>query len=295
MRHRPCRDMRSVTKLVPIFSLGLLLSWLSTACVSHVNPSFSAYRIIRPNISAAEIRLEYNAENNWDARMISAAVEAAIPKATRWGPLENQVVISIYPTHDDLERAIRKPGVHWLRAWATYDHIHLQAPSTWGSGSLERRVNELIAHELTHVVMYQQVGNAKSWRTINIPLWFREGMASVTAGQAAGRLPRDVLAERLVALQFDGDPVLEADKIVNNHPQEVYSLGHWLFADLLELKGEAPIRAMLRGLRSGQSFREAWHKHLGDYMDTYIASWTERLVTHGAAGGANATASPPLL
>src|SRR6185295_2154512 len=45
-------------------------------------------------------------------------------------------------------------------------------------------VDELMLHELTHCVMYQRSASAADWSRKRIPLWFREGMASVTASQS---------------------------------------------------------------------------------------------------------------
>ena len=52
------------------------------------------------------------------------------------------------------------------------------------------QVAELLTHELTHCLMYQRSATADSWPYKGIPLWFREGMASVTAHQGYRR-PHD--------------------------------------------------------------------------------------------------------
>ena len=53
-------------------------------------------------------------------------------------------------------------------------------------------LNELLTHELTHCVMYQRAGTDLNWSLKGIPLWFREGMASVTAGMATWCQPSTV-------------------------------------------------------------------------------------------------------
>ena len=79
------------------------------------------------------------------------------------------------------------------RAWAFADQVLLQSPRTWNpvGGADDDELAELIAHEVTHALMYQlmQPGDDPSWAVEEPPLWFREGMASVTAGQGHRRPP----------------------------------------------------------------------------------------------------------
>ena len=108
----------------------------------------------------------------------------AVSAAERWGRILEPVVVTIHPTHQALEAAAHREGFPWLRAWARRASVDLQSPRTWSRGrASDAAMTQILAHELTHCVMYQWSALDRSRLNRGIPLWFREGMASVTAGQ----------------------------------------------------------------------------------------------------------------
>ena len=256
------------------------------ACAAKQNVRFDRYRdYLFPELEA-QIHVEYTSENHWDAEFVAEAMKHAVPKVSQWGRFREPLLIRIFPKHENLEQAIERRNYPWLRGWSRFDEILLQAPSTWGGVKLEKRVRELITHELTHVVMYQTIGDADDWYGKPIPFWFREGMASFVAEQGHFRLSRIELAAYYLGEGYVGDPISEAAKIVRTHPKEVYSVGHWMFSDLVEKVGREKIVRLMRTMRQGLTFREAWLETLGFPLSEFVDDWRETLI----AGGGNSPA-----
>jgi hypothetical protein len=118
----------------------------------------------------------------------------------------------------------------WLRAWAGYAVVHLLPPATWSDPARPARV-ERLAHELTHLAIYQGLGDEADARRVAPPFWFVEGAASVVARQGARRLP---LAE-VVARARDRNPLVRADALLEREHHLAYGAAHHaveaLFAD----------------------------------------------------------------
>src|SRR4051812_39900381 len=72
-----------------------------------------------------------NEGSSADRQAIESALEKATPGLARWGGLEQPVTVYLLASHDDLESAVHRRGFGWLRAWARYDDVIFQAPSTW--------------------------------------------------------------------------------------------------------------------------------------------------------------------
>jgi hypothetical protein len=211
----------------------------------------------------------YSEEDENVLPRLKQALEAAEPAVRRWGNLREPVTIEIVPNHQLLEKAINHPGDSWLKAWARYDEVFLQSPRTWGPiGPTQGELNELIVHELTHCLMYQLSSDRRSWSSKQFPLWFREGIASFTAGQGY-RWP----TLRELARFLDEHP--EVDLI--NHPEAlyqsdsdiVYSAAHHAFAFLVERFGEAAVRQILLTMRAGPTFPASFEKVTGIDLATF--------------------------
>ena len=127
-------------------------------------------------IPAGRFELEFDSADVPSERAIRAAIVAAQPRLAPWGALREPVTIQILPTHALLEAAVDRPGYPWLRAWARYDVVFVQSPRTWRwpFGGTQVEINDLLLHELTHCLMYQQAADRTGWSRKEIPLWFRE-------------------------------------------------------------------------------------------------------------------------
>src|SRR4051794_32475980 len=137
----------------------------------------------------------YTRPDTLEVGRISSDLLSAGPLLARWGTFREGVRIFVYADHATLERVAQRKDYPWLRAWATSDQILLQSPRTWEADSeaaLAQELSELLVHELTHSLMYQLMeptdGPAYPGDAEEPPLWFREGMASVTAAQGHRRL-----------------------------------------------------------------------------------------------------------
>lgn len=191
------------------------------------------------------------------------AVEVAAPRAMRWGELRFPVEVRVHPTHDDLEEAAGYKDLPWLRAWATDRIIHLQSPRTWGGGETEERLGELLAHEMTHVVMYQNALSEGGIGRLQIPIWFLEGMASVTAEQGYRRHEAGYLG-RYLAKNPSANLLRPSLALYREQRDLVYSAAHLTFLYLVESSGEEIVRAILARMREGATFDQSFLQEVGE-------------------------------
>ena len=265
------------------------LAVLAAGCAHHSGRGPA--RLDPVAVDGQAFRIQYWPGDEKAARQVRAALALAVPRATRWGRLASPVLITIHPTHQALEAAAHREDHPWLRAWARHASIELQSPRTWEpldfllGGPTDQQVAELLTHELTHCVMYQAVGGEYTWTQRDIPLWFREGLASVTADQGYKRAgpeaiwrfyrevqgsgdgvprPGDALAEA----RARGDPLTRPDwpldePLYQRDADLVYGTAHWAFRFLLDRYGEAPVRGVLARMGRGQPFGEAFSAETG--------------------------------
>jgi hypothetical protein len=276
------------------------------ACAPRVRESGPA-RKETITVGTTIVQLEYEERDAGAARRVAAALEKAVPCAEQWGRLRVPVTIVLQPSHEALEAAVHRQGYRWLRAWARFDTIDLQSPRTWNllfSPSVDE-VAELLAHELTHCVMYQQAGSAWSWTYQGIPLWFREGMASVTAGQGNERPGREALrafwARSLLAHAPDadgaqgsggaaartaraGDPIADPEPLYQRDAELVYGAAHHAFAFLLERYGADRIRQVLSVMAEGHTFPPAFQHAIGISVEEFLAEFRRYIAWEGWRG-----------
>src|SRR5437764_8642843 len=128
--------------------------------------------------------LQYSPADAREVGRIEAGLLSAGPRLARWGTFRQGVWVRIFPDHKSLEDAVDRRGYPWLRAWAFGDQVLLQSPRSWSpeGKAQDDDIVELLTHELTHALMYQlmQPATEPPWAQEEPPLWFREGMASVT-------------------------------------------------------------------------------------------------------------------
>jgi hypothetical protein len=259
---------------------ALLATFLLAGCAARLSAPREA-RSQELTVGTARFRIVYWPEDAAAARDVRRALERAAPKVARWGGLRHPVTITIHPSHDALEGAVHRPGYDWLRAWARFQTIDVQSPRTWSFfGASERKLDELVTHELTHCAMYQVAGDDLTWMYKEIPRWFSEGIASVTAGQGyryggleelyefyQDKLPgsgdgipgRGRAVRALVAMP--GDPIVDPDPLYQDQSHVVYGAAHHAAEFLIARYGEARVLEVLRlmgkGLRFPAAFKEA--------------------------------------
>jgi hypothetical protein len=260
--------------------LALAAAWLACACAPRAGHGGEP-RTQEVVTETGKFWIVYAPEDAASAERVREALEAATTRVARWGGLRLPVTITIHPDHDALEAAVHRQNYDWLRAWARFQTIDLQSPRTWGFfGASRKKLDELVAHELTHCAMYQLAGDELTWMYKEIPRWFAEGVASVTAGQgyryggiealyefyqeklpgSGDGDPSRARAAAYVAPQ-PGDPIVDPDTLYQDQSQVVYGAAHHAAEFLIARYGEGRVLEVMRlmgtGLRFPAAFREA--------------------------------------
>ena len=258
------------------FWLPLLVAAL-TACSARRTSNTVPQPPLTSRVEAGPhaFEVEYDPGDEWNAARVLQALDRAGDRVTRWGDLKSSVVVRVHPTHDALERSLGLTGYPWLRAWARSDQIALQSPGSWGEGRVvpESDLEELITHELTHVLMYQLI-EVQAGRDLpprpEPPLWFREGMASVTAGQGHRRWGHEELAAW--TKKHPGVDLLRPDpEVYRTEKEAVYGAAHRAFELLLRVAGERGVRDILRHHGEGHSFEDAFALATGKAIAAFEA------------------------
>jgi hypothetical protein len=260
------------------------LSWalVLAGCATAPPPAPQQSReVLLPD---ARFVISFGAADEAPAAMIASVLTAAEAPLKRWGSFARPVSIRIRASHAELEAAAGRSHYPWLRAWARPDTVDVQSPRTWSlSGASAHQVSELLAHELTHCLMYQLDGDQ------DVPLWFLEGMASVTSGQDY-RPPEEELW-RYLKQHPHADLLRDADTLYRDDSRIVYGAAHRAFALLLRRYGDDGIRGILAAMSTGQdfpsAFRTATQRSEADYMqefDRYIRSEAWRPAWPARAG-----------
>ena len=219
--------------------------------------------------------LEFSEADSSVVDRLSRGVEGAAPSIRRWGELRSPVKLEVLPTHELLEEAVNRQGYDWLKAWARYDEVFLQSPRTWGLiGPKQSEVTELLTHELTHCMMYQQSSERLSWSDKGFPLWFREGMASYTAGQGY-RWPRLEDLARFLDGHPREDPIQRPEELYRTESDIVYSAAHHAFSYLVQRQGESGVRAILHAMLPGPKFSEAFEQVTGTRVEQFTAEFKQ--------------------
>ncbi|MHB1846963.1 MAG: hypothetical protein ACYCWW_19245 [Deltaproteobacteria bacterium] len=193
-----------------------------------------------------------------ELRLVAQAAERALPALERFGDPPAVVHIVLVPTHAALEQATHRYGYRWLRAWSRYDIVLVQDPRTWGLFlGTETQIARLLTHELTHCAMFQAAGSAQGWSHKAIPLWFREGMASVVAGEEGRRW-----SEKEVGATLRDEPLLlpltQGDELQREDPALVYSAAHWAYLYFERRFGQKAVPELLARLRGGDIWPDAF-------------------------------------
>jgi hypothetical protein len=217
--------------------------------------------------------LKYSDADEEVVPRIKMALNASAPALRRWGTLRERVTVEIVPNHQLLEEATHHPGYGWLRAWARYDEVFLQSPRTWGSITpTQSELNELISHELTHCLVYQLSSDRSSWSKKEFPLWFREGIASFTAGQSY-RWPSLSELARFLREHPDIDLINHPESVYKSESDMVYSAAHHAFTFLVKRYGEPAVRQILVGMRDGPTFSESFKNVTGTDVSAFAAEF----------------------
>jgi hypothetical protein len=259
-------------------------------------------RLDTVEIDGQVFRIHYWQEDEAAAAQVARALARAVPRIARWGKLTKEVTITIRPTHEALEKEVHVEGYDWLRAWARYQIIDLQSPRTWGwFGAKDSEVVEILTHELTHCAMYQAAASEWTWPHKGIPLWFMEGLASVTAEEGYRRLSSEELwryytktipgagggfpaATARAARGFvsqDGDPVTDPEPLRQESSPVVYGAAHRSFEFRLARYGEQGVRSALKLMSEGRSFEKAFEEAFGITESAFASEFRRYVLWQG--------------
>ncbi|MDP3501595.1 MAG: hypothetical protein Q8S33_14720 [Myxococcales bacterium] len=254
---------------------------LSLGAVGCVTPLSSLTRVSTVATATARFELKTEPTATEDEARVRGALERSVAKLERWGNLAVAVTVRIAPTHLELERAVGRRGYDWLRAWARYDDLIVQSPGSWAG--TDRDVDELIVHELTHCLLFQRSGTSRNWDTKQIPLWFREGMATVTADQGLRFPSLEDLAdwlERNSELDVFGD----AEQLSKEAYGQIYGTSFHAMRFLLKRVGDKAIVDMMAAMQKGDDFEGAFTRASGTTPKRFEADFLNYLRFRGFRG-----------
>lgn len=202
------------------------------------------------------------------ARQLARVLPGALERVERWGTLPEAVVVRIHPTSEALAAAAGHPGNTWLRGWARRATVDIQSPRTWSRGrASDEAVATLLAHELTHCLLFQRIGGG--WARRDVPTWFEEGMASFTAGERHARADATALGPKAGGRTVD--------------TALAYGTADRAFRYLVARHGAPSVRALLDGLAGGQGFDSAFRSATGSSVEAFEGTVSAHLRADTAA------------
>lgn len=257
-----------------MLGMGLVLWALGSGCATaHGSQGAAAGNVESGGMVRVVLVSGVPAE---DEPLVNYAVAEGLRCARRWGELQQQVVVRVHPSHAALEAAAHQADVPWMRGWARFDEIELEAPSNWGGHRNPANVVELLRHELTHVIMYQNVASRETWMDVEIPLWFREGMASVTSQQGYRRMSNHELASWLVK-NPNHDPWVKTESFSAKQQPVVYGAAHRAFERLLDRAGDQGVKRLMAAIYAGRTFDQAFAESIGSRPLIFLVGFRTEL------------------
>ena len=142
-----------------------------------------------------------------------------------------------------------------------------------------RQVTGLLKHELTHSLMFQRAGGPPADPRDRIPFWFREGMATVTAGEGDQWPPPETLSQWLAA-HPDVELLRDASKLVRTNQSIAYGAAYNAFDFLARRYGEETVLRILDRMR-GEGFPEAFRDVLGITVESFSTDFRRYLSWRG--------------
>jgi hypothetical protein len=137
--------------------------------------------------------------------------------------------------HDDVDGFVKATGqtTPTLRAWTTWDTVHLLPRDTWRSADVDATASRL-AHELCHAALLQRADDVAAARARPVPRFVAEGLCSVAAQQEHARLSLAALRAAIAdgaRVDFEGAPAFS------------YAYAHHVFAAVVACRGPAALVA----------------------------------------------------
>ncbi len=257
------------------------LAWLLvlTACA---NPLLGLREHRTVHLEQGQVTVRFGPEDEATHSRVEAAIAQAARALTRWGGLETEVTVNLLPSHVALEQATGR-YFGWLRAWGQYDAIAFQSPRTWQPPLRDDELVEWLTHELTHCVMFQRSGSALTWNEKAIPLWFREGLATITADQGYRYESLESLASWQLA-HPDLDVFAQGEALSETSFTQVYGLSHHAMTFFLRRYGDVAVLAAMHNMHDGDQFPAAFTKAVGITPGAFAREFENYLRLRGFRG-----------
>jgi hypothetical protein len=282
---------------------GLALAALSISCAGSARGGRPPGATAAPGwaradlaLSVGEIGLACPPGLEEELPRLAGLVRTAARAAGRWGRLRQPLELRVLADHAALEAAVGRPEHPWLRAWSFPDLVLLQSPRSWPEPPTDAQLLQLLTHELAHAVMYQAIQRTEAAaqpleraESGEPPLWFREGLASVTAGQGPLR-PGPEWLRRWLAVLPARNPLDPSAELIRTEKEAVYGAAHRAFERLLARVGDAGVLGLLARIREGSPFAEAFAASVGTSQRAFEAA----LLTSGFAPEPGAEWEPAL-
>ena len=240
---------------------------------------------------AGTIRLEFVEWNEATSDLLKQAVPEAAKVLGRWGGLQEPVRITVVNSHWELEEMVERP-FPGLSAWARRTQVILWDPCWWplpphalhdpALAAVIRRtqVTGLLKHELTHSLMFQRAGRLPDEVQNRIPFWFREGMATLTAGEDAQWPAPESLSQWLVK-HPDVDLLRDGAKLARTEPGIAYGAAFHAFDFLVRRYGDATVLRILDGMRVRDGFPDAFRDVVGVSVESFATDFRRYLGWRG--------------
>lgn len=184
-------------------------------------------------------------------------------------PLTEPLRIYVYPSTEDLQAALRLAGREWVVAEA-HPAVGAALVAIAPSPTAQQDMEMLIPHELTHVQLYRLVG-AEAYP--NLPVWFREGLASNFEQRAdpAYRLALQQAQQRQAWI-----PLAEMCKPFSGATDRLtlaYAQSQSVVAYIRQTYGWTGIRLMIEAYQDGLGCSAGVERALGKDLSTLEREW----------------------
>lgn len=188
-----------------------------------------------------------------------------------WGRFTRPVQLRTTTDQGELQAAAPCATLLQLTGVAHLDGVVLLAPGRWTVPPGPRGLEQMLLHELAHVLMFQRCAPPGAETAAYFPTWFREGMATVIAeGPPLPNRRRDLgLHPQLAELPGASDAVMA------RHPEACYLTASLLFQAWMDRFGAVGLTALCRAMRAGHNFGPAHERACGMTEATWITAWIQ--------------------
>lgn len=184
-------------------------------------------------------------------------------------PLTEPLRIYVYPSVEELQSALRLAGREWVVAEA-HPAVGAALLAISPSPTAQQDMEMLIPHELTHVQLYRLVG-ADAYP--NLPIWFREGLASNFEQRAD---PTYRLALQQAQQRQTWIPLTEMCKTFGGATDRItlaYAQSQSVVAYIRQTYGWTGIRLMIEAYKDGLGCSAGVERALGKDLLALEREW----------------------